>query len=171
MKRFSMIGLPVLMLVLLVSGFSAPAIAEESASAPTFRGKDLEGKEHVLEQFGGSHLVLYFWATWCPACRADSGSMKKVAEAFKPKGVQFLSVSLDRDENALRAFVKENNFGYPVIFDGKGWDNAVAQKFGIVSTPTFIVIDPQGKIRGVGSWAEDLGYFLKKNISCIYLAH
>ena len=166
MRRFqSMSGLLIVMLALFVTGVSMPsAIAEESASAPTFRGKDLDGKEYVLEQFGGSHLVLYFWATWCPACRADTGSMKKVAAAFKPKGVQFLSVSLDRDENALRSFVKENNFEYPVIFDGKGWDNAVAQKFGIVSTPTFIVIDPQGKIRGVGSWAEDLGYFLKKNI-------
>ena len=133
------------------------------SQAASFKAADLQGTFHSLEQYQGQTLVLYFWATWCPACRKEVKKIIKLYQRFHPGEMKFVSVSLDTDLKKLEKFVKDHQVPYPVLFDGKGWENAIAESYGIVSTPTFVLINPKGEIVSSGSWSSDLTKLLQKS--------
>ena len=58
-----------------------------------------------------------------------------------------IGVSLDQDRADLVAALKTLNIDWPVAFDGKGWQNALARQFGINSLPTLWLIDRQGRLQ------------------------
>jgi hypothetical protein len=57
-------------------------------------------------------------------------------------------VSLDQDQAKLTAFTKSMNMTWPQLFDGQGWQNKLAVKYGIVSIPATFLLDGNGKIIG-----------------------
>ncbi|MBN1687523.1 MAG: TlpA family protein disulfide reductase [Candidatus Omnitrophica bacterium] len=138
--------------------YSAPKFGEP---APDFSEKDIRGKHHSVEMYRGDYLVLYFWATWCPACVREVESIKEVY-SNRPGNFQFVSVSLDRDLDRLEKFVEEAKIEYPVIFKGQAWDNELAKLYGIRQTPTYVLINKDGKIEDYGSWGEQLEWEMHK---------
>ncbi|MSR77278.1 MAG: TlpA family protein disulfide reductase [Candidatus Omnitrophica bacterium] len=142
-------------LVLFALSFPYPAGAE-FVQAPGFSEVDIQGNRQSLEQYRGKFVVLYFWATWCSWCRKDTKAMIEVFKTYHPKGVEFISVSLDQDLAKLQKFVNEHHVPYPVIFEGEGWENKIVQLYGIEATPSFILIDPQGQVRSGGGSSEEL---------------
>ena len=127
-----------------------------SLKVPDFTGTDLNGAAHTRAQYEGKPLVLYFWATWCPACRRDIGSVNKLYKDFHPRGIEFVSVSLDKDEAKLREYVAGEKIEFPVLFDGKAWDNEVARAYAVNSTPTFVLIQPDHEGMVSGHWGKEL---------------
>ena len=124
-----------------------PVVFSESRmQAPDFRETDLAGNVHTLQNYSGKMLVLYFWASWCPYCRQDVSSMIQVYQKYQPRGVQFLSISLDDNESKLRDFVTKKRIPYPVAFRGKGWGHPLAKLYGLEGIPTYVLIDEEGKI-------------------------
>ena len=141
--------------------FSFPApVFSESLQAPAFSEADLQGTLQSPAKYQGKILVLYFWATWCPWCRKDVKNMTEVFRTYHPKGVEFISISLDKDLSKLQKFVEEHRIPYPVLFDGKGWENKIAQLYEVDSTPSFFVVDKQGQIVAEGSQASELRHEL-----------
>ena len=137
--------------------FSFPApVFSESLQAPAFSEADLQGTLQSPAKYQGKILVLYFWATWCPWCRKDVKNMTEVFRTYHPKGVEFISISLDKDLSKLQLFVEEHRIPYPVLFDGKGWENHIAQLYGVNSTPSFILVNRKGEIQSAGGSSEDL---------------
>lgn len=136
-----------------------PAFAVQ---APDFSATDIAGRIHRLEDYRGKYLVLYFWATWCPACREDIPHIKEMYQRYQPQGVSFLTVSLDRDRVRLETFAESHALPYPVLFDGKVWDAELARLFGIRSTPSFVLVDPDGRIVDRGGWIYDIDKTLSK---------
>jgi peroxiredoxin len=67
-------------------------------------------------------------------------------QKYHELGFEVIGVSLDKDEDALKRFVKENKMIWPQFFDGQGWRNALATKYGIQSIPATFLIDGDGKI-------------------------
>ena len=157
-------GLTKVVSVVFLTGFflSQPAGSPAVEKAPEFSLTDLQGQHQSLSQYQGKPVVLYFWATWCPACRNEVEKMKDVYQKYHPRGVEFVSVSLDTDRAKLEKFVREKKIGYPVLFDGRGWENQVAKTYGIYSTPTFVLINPEGGIQALGSWSGDLKSYLDR---------
>ena len=145
-----------LFLALLLPALLAASPLEASMKAPDFAGTDLEGTEHALLQYQGRPLILYFWATWCPACRRDVKQIADVYEKNKDSGVAFLSVSLDQDRQKLAEYVAEQGITFPVLFDGKGWEDPVARAYGVQATPGFVVVTADQNLMGSGSWSTDL---------------
>ena len=133
-----------------------PTHAEGALKAPDFSEIDLAGNLHTLSDYRGRPLILYFWASWCPACMRDLEEIKKVYPDIKEQGVGFLSVSLDSNRKRLETFVGKRNIPYPVLQDGKKWDNEMVQLYKVRGTPTFIVIDRKGNITHHGSWAAEI---------------
>lgn len=154
MRRF----LGILTAAFLLGG--VPRVDAVQTPAPSFSQADIQGKLQAPENYRGKPLVLYFWATWCPACRQDVENIVKLHREFYPQGVQFLSVSLDEDLARLEAFVKEHGISFPVLFDGKRWENEIARLYGISATPTFVLIDEEGFIENAGSWSDNLANLL-----------
>lgn len=136
-------------------GFSGPARAFQD-KAPAFQEQDLNGKRHSLDAYQGKVVVLYFWATWCGYCRKDVPNMIRVFREFESRNVVFLSVSLDEDVERLRQFIAEKEIPYPVIFRGEGWNNQLAQLYGISGVPTYVLIDSEGYYAGSDAGAESL---------------
>jgi thiol-disulfide isomerase/thioredoxin len=108
----------------------------------------LDGKALYLPQdLQGKIVVVDFWATWCPPCRASVPDMKKTYAEYKDKGVEFVSISLDDPDqlSKVQAFVKENGMTWIQTYHGKYWDDP-ATRYDISGIPTIMVIGRDGVI-------------------------
>ncbi len=141
MKR---VLISIIVLVLLAACL-APATQDESGPAPAFELRDLNGKVLTLSQFKNKVLVLNFWATWCPPCRAEIPDFVATYNAYKDKGLAIIGISVDRlAPAALVEFVKANDMSYPVAFSTQRVLDDY-QPGGYI--PATIVIDKKGNIR------------------------
>jgi peroxiredoxin len=102
----------------------------ESALAPDFNLKTLDGKEIALSQFKGKVILLDFWATWCGPCVGELPHLQDLHRALKGRdNVLMLSISLDREEKALRAFLEKQHMPWLHVFGDKGGAAAAAEAF------------------------------------------
>ncbi|PMQ00957.1 MAG: thiol:disulfide interchange protein [Dictyoglomus sp. NZ13-RE01] len=114
--------------------------------AINFSLPDLNGKTHSLKQYKGSVILLNFWATWCPPCRAEIPILSKIYKNYKKSGFKIIAVSLDNDINKVKAFLNENPVEFTVLFDKKG---EAGYKYSIYAIPTSFLIDKELIIREI----------------------
>ncbi|PKL47275.1 MAG: hypothetical protein CVV42_13585 [Candidatus Riflebacteria bacterium HGW-Riflebacteria-2] len=108
--------------------------------------KTIDGKDLNLARFKGKVLLVDFWATWCPPCRAEVGPLVTVYNKYKDKGFEIVGISFDKERADLDKFVQENKMEWPHYFDGKHWENEVGPTYGIQSIPTMYLLDGEGKV-------------------------
>ncbi|MCX5749767.1 MAG: TlpA disulfide reductase family protein [Candidatus Saganbacteria bacterium] len=112
--------------------------------APDFKLKDVSGHYKKLSDFKGKIVLLNFFATWCPPCRAEMSSMERLNNALSKKDFKMIAVSIDRtDTGTVKAFIEKGGYSFLVLHDK---DNAVSDIYGIYSIPTTFIIDKKGKI-------------------------
>jgi peroxiredoxin len=70
----------------------------------------------------------------------------KTYDQYHSRGLEIVGVSLDEDSAKLTAFIKAKNIPWPQFFDGQGWGNKLAVKYGIESIPATFLLDSNGKI-------------------------
>jgi peroxiredoxin/Tfp pilus assembly protein PilF len=112
--------------------------------APDFNVKALRGEQVSLQQFAGKVLVMDFWATWCPPCRASVGELKDLTKKYSADKLVLISVSADKDDSVWRDFIDKKHMEWLQYRDS---DNQLLDAFGIHSFPTYLVIDGEGIIR------------------------
>jgi peroxiredoxin len=113
--------------------------------APDFTLASLQGQEQSLSDYLGRPVVLNFWATWCPPCRAEIPHFQ--AASLKYNG-QAAIIGVDQGEPASLVFDFASGFGitYPLLLDP---DNAVNRQYRVVALPTTLFIDANGVVREV----------------------
>lgn len=126
------------------------------AQFPDFSEKDVTGKPLSIANYKGKVVLIDFWATWCPPCRAEIPNVVATYQKYHDKGFEIIGVSLDQDRQKLLDYMKENNMTWQQYFDGQGWNNKLAQKYGIDSIPMTFLLDGNGKIIGKNLRGEEL---------------
>ena len=115
--------------------------------APDFELCDFSGNPVRLSDFLGKTVLLQFWASWCPDCRAEIPQIKEMFDAADPQKVAFVAVSFDKTLDDLARFASENELPGVQLYDPAGKkDSAVADSYGVKWIPTLYVIGPDGKI-------------------------
>ncbi len=137
------------------------------ANPIAFSAVDLQGKPVNLAQYRGKVVLLDFWATWCPPCRAELPNVVAAYRKFHPKGFDIVGVSLDQaDQRAtLVSFLKENNMAWRQIYDGKYWQSAIAQLYKVQAIPFAVLIGKDGKVAAVNVRGEDLQPAIQKALA------
>jgi len=122
--------------------------------ASDFVLKDLNGNNVALSDYRGKVVLIEFWATWCPPCRATMPGIEKLHKAYKDRGLVILAISLDSgDWDFVKSFLASYGITYTVL---RGTDD-VQSKYGVRAIPTTVILDKQGRIakRYLGFGNED----------------
>jgi peroxiredoxin len=126
------------------------------AKFPSFDEKDVAGKPLSLTNYLGKVVLIDFWATWCGPCVNELPKVLKAYEKYHAKGFEIVGISLDDNAQKLTAFTKEKNMAWQQFFDGQGWQNKLAVKYGVHSIPATYLLDGEGKIIGKDLRGDDL---------------
>lgn len=111
---------------------------------PAFNLPDLQGKKVSLRSVRGKIVLLNFWATWCPPCRAEMPSMQRLYEKLQAHGLEILAISIDaQGERVVEPFMREFSLTFPALLDTNG---DVASEYKVRGIPTSFIIDDQGRM-------------------------
>ncbi|PJF36715.1 MAG: hypothetical protein CUN49_03985 [Candidatus Thermofonsia Clade 1 bacterium] len=128
--------------------------------APDFELATPKGESLRLSEQRGAWLVLNFWATWCPPCRAEMPILQALhdspSEAARALGtVRVIAINRDESAAAVQAFLDELKLSLPVALDPGG---KVSNRYGVLSLPMTYFIDPEGIVRHrhIGKLTEEL---------------
>jgi len=120
--------------------------------------KDLDGKPHSLADYKGRVVLINFWATWCPPCRAEMPSMQRLKEAMKDRPFTILAVDMAESEADVRQFLKdmkEAKLDFTILMDK---DGKALKEWKVFVFPTSYVLDAEGNLRysllGSTEWDE-----------------
>jgi thiol-disulfide isomerase/thioredoxin len=110
----------------------------------TLTGVQTDGTPFDLAQHRGKVVMVNFWATWCPACRADWPVWQETFERYRNSDFEMVAVSIDRSEGDLEKFIKKHPYTVPIVwrFDSREKDSFPA----IRKTPTTYFIDREGNV-------------------------
>ncbi len=109
-----------------------------------FTLKDLHDKPWTLSQLRGKIVMVNFWATWCPPCRAEMPNLDAIYTHYQSQGLVILSIT-DEEPITVAKFLAQKNYHPPVLIDHGG---AVHKVFHIAGIPRTFVFDRQGKLIG-----------------------
>lgn len=127
--------------------------------APDFELKTLDGKSVKLSDLQGKKVILNFWATWCPPCKAEMPEMQKYHEKIGDDAV-ILAVNID-PQLKVQEFIDDMGITFTIPLDT---DDTVNTMYQVISIPTTYFIDTKGIIRQkhIGAMTYD---FMKNNVS------
>jgi peroxiredoxin len=110
---------------------------------------DIEGETHRLADYKGRVVIVNFWATWCPPCRAEMPSMQRAWEALRDEGVVMLAVDVGEDEETIFTFTANYPVEFPLLMDR---DSKTTTDWPVVGLPTTFIVDKDGHLvfRAVG---------------------
>jgi peroxiredoxin len=147
---------------------AAPAAASalpRIAPAPAWTLKDLNGTPVSMAQFKGKVVVVDFWATWCPPCRAEIPGYIEMVRKHGKDGLVIVGISLDQGgPEVVKPFAAKTGINYQLVM---GDDAVVAAFGGVEGIPTTFLIDRAGIIRDRKVGAEEAESYERKVLAVL----
>ena len=117
---------------------------KDGQKAPAFEVEMFDGSVVKLADLKGKVVLLNFWATWCPPCRAELARVEKdIIERFKGQDFVFLPVSRGEKRETVAAFREKMGYTFPMGLDT---DSLIYKKYAITYIPRNFLIGKDGKV-------------------------
>ncbi|MHC4809878.1 MAG: TlpA family protein disulfide reductase [Planctomycetota bacterium] len=125
------------------------AMAQIGTLAPDLELIASDGSSHTVSfaDFRGESVVLYFWATWCSACKENLRALDERARIYGVDGVRFIGVCIDQGGDGMQRTARSNGMNWPTFHDASGVARA---DFGVGWYPYVVVVGPDGRIQASG---------------------
>jgi thiol-disulfide isomerase/thioredoxin len=122
-----------------------PVIATgQGNKAPALALKDLRGRNRRLSDYKGKVVLLNFWATWCPPCRAEMPDLIKMQRQYRKLGLQVIGITYPPQTiGEVRQFIRKLRVNYPIALGTKETKTLFDES---ETLPVTIVIDRQGNV-------------------------
>lgn len=104
---------------------------------------DQTGSSWQLSDQLGKKVVINFWASWCPPCRAEAGTLEQASKDYKPKNIELVGVNVWDDPAAARRFIAEFGITYA---NGRDEKNTATVDYGVTGIPETFVVNEEGMI-------------------------
>lgn len=132
---------------LMGGGGSGPNVGKP---APDFTTPTLSGETFQLSEHHGRVIVLDFWATWCPPCRASLPALQRIHERYEHSdSVLIASVNIDQSDvqaKTLPAYMRGQRFTFPVLLDPS---SSIGRLYSVKSIPTLVIVGANGDVHSV----------------------
>jgi len=143
MSRKTIVMISIISLALF-AGCTSKEKEAASSAAPDFTLQDMAGKKVRLADLKGRVVLIEFWATWCPPCRAEIPAIERLHTQYGDKGLTVLAVAMDEGGwDGVKAFATERKITYTVL---RGTED-VSAKYMVRLIPATFLVDKQGVIR------------------------
>jgi thiol-disulfide isomerase/thioredoxin len=131
--------------ILLMVVLPCVANGQDMQKAPPLALKDLRGRTIHLSDYRGKVVLVNFWATWCPPCRAEVPDLVRWQREYKARGLQVVGVTYPpTDRIEVRRFVRRFHVNYPVLLGSRDTKTLF---IGGETLPVTIVLDREGNVR------------------------
>lgn len=146
--RYLKLSLIILMMISFIALAQEPVLAKgtnfvgKKAPEISISGSFNAKQKLSLANLKGKVVLVEFWATWCPPCRASISHLSDLYKKYTPKGLVIIAITAE-DKNTVRDFVKDNKMRFPVAIDK---DRQTNSAYGIRSIPTAYLVGADGKV-------------------------
>lgn len=132
----------------------------EGKPAPNFSVTDAQGKTTTLQELtqGKKYTLIDFWASWCGPCRREIPNLKSIYKEFAPKGLEIISISIDKDKAAWQKALNEEQLPWPNFLD----QSEISEVYGVKTIPLILLIDNTGKVLSIKLRGEALQEKIKE---------
>jgi peroxiredoxin len=134
-----------LLVLFFTASLSFPA--DVGDKSPSFSISTIDGNKVSTRKIkDNKHMMLVFWATWCPNCKREIPSINDIYRSLKDKNIELLAINVGVNDSIdkIKRYVKKYKINYPVAFDK---DSEVSREFKISGVPTIIIVDKSGTIK------------------------
>jgi peroxiredoxin len=125
-------------------------------------GTTVDGRPLKLSSYRGKIVLLHYWATWCEPCKQDIFQLKRLYTEFGSRGFAPVGINLDSKPAELQAYLREERLAWPQMYEEGGLESRLAIELGILTLPTMMLIDRQGKVINRNIHIGELESELKK---------
>lgn len=115
----------------------------EQPEAPGFELEGPDGVTYSLADMRGKPVIVNFWATWCPPCRAEMPAMQRAWEQLEAQGVMMVAVNVGESKEEIATFTEQVPVAFPLPMDT---DMSVSQSWPMKGLPTTFIVDPDGRL-------------------------
>ena len=120
-------------------------VVANKPAAKNFTLKDMDNKNWRLSDLKGKVVLVNFWATWCPPCRAELPSLERLWQLLNKEDFVVLAINVGESADIIFPFtgMLEPSPSFPILLD---LDSSVLSTWPVMGLPTTFIIDRQGRI-------------------------